>query len=114
MSAGKIHFLICAVCAQAAFAPGAELSKPSPPAGKIPPGGMPALPGDKSDWWSFKPATRPPLPTVKNKKWAKNPIDLFISAKLEERKLLPAPEADRRTLIRRLSFDLTGLPPTPE
>src|SRR6266705_1740215 len=69
---------------------------------------------DKSDWWSFKPAKRPPLPEVKNKKWARNPIDLFILAKLEQEKLSPSPEADRRTLIRRLSFDLTGLPPSPE
>jgi hypothetical protein len=76
----------------------------------------PAAPvrADKSDWWSFKPASRPPLPEIKNKKWARNPIDLFILAKLEERHLPPSPEADRRTLIRRLTFDLTGLPPTPE
>ncbi len=73
-----------------------------------------ARPADKSDWWSFKPVFRPALPTVKNKKWARNPIDLFVLAKLEQEQLAPSPEADRRTLIRRLSFDLTGLPPTPE
>src|ERR1043166_4615476 len=73
-----------------------------------------AKPADKSDWWSFKPATRPPLPKVKNRKWVRNPIDLFILAGLEQRKMSPSPETDRRTLIRRLSFDLTGLPPTPE
>jgi hypothetical protein len=69
---------------------------------------------DKSDWWSFKPAARPPLPETKDDKWAKTPIDRFILAKLEREKLAPSPEADRRTLIRRLSFDLIGLPPTPE
>ena len=69
---------------------------------------------DKADWWSFKPASRPSLPSVKNKKWARNEIDLFILAKLKEQKLSPSPEADRRTLIRRLSFDLIGMPPTPE
>ena len=69
---------------------------------------------DKADWWSFKPAVRPILPKVKIKKWARNEIDLFVLAKLEEQKLSPSPEADRRTLIRRLSFDLIGLPPTPE
>src|SRR6266581_638977 len=69
---------------------------------------------DKSDWWSFKPATRPPLPSVKTKNWARNPIDVFILAKLEQEKLSPSREADRRTLIRRLSFDLIGLPPSPK
>jgi mono/diheme cytochrome c family protein len=73
-----------------------------------------ATPADKSDWWSFKPASRPALPKVKNNKWARNPVDLFVLAKLEAGKMSPSPEADRRTLIRRLSFDLTGLPPTPE
>lgn len=69
---------------------------------------------DKSNWWSFRPASRQSLPVVKNEKWARNPIDLFILAKLEAEGLSPSPEADRRTLIRRLSFDLIGLPPTPE
>ena len=69
---------------------------------------------DKSDWWSFKPAIRRALPGVKNKKWARNPIDLFVLAKLEAEKMSPSPEADRRTLIRRLNFDLIGLPPTPK
>ena len=56
----------------------------------------------------------PSLAAMKNKKWARNQIDLFILAKLEKEGLKPSPEADRRTLIRRLSFDLTGLPPSPE
>src|SRR5262249_36497022 len=63
--------------------------------------------------WSFIPPKRPAVPQVKNKAWIRNPIDAFILAKLEEQALTPAPEADRRTLIRRVSFDLTGLPPTP-
>jgi len=69
---------------------------------------------DKSDWWSFKPATRPSLPKIKNQKWPRNPVDRFILAKLEAEGMSPSLEADRRTLIRRLSFDLTGLPPAPE
>ena len=73
-----------------------------------------ARPADKSDWWSFKPASRPALPKVRNKKWARSPIDLFVLARLEAENMSPSPEADRRTLIRRLSFDLTGLPPTPD
>src|SRR4029077_6886663 len=58
-----------------------------------------AKPADKSDWWSLKPATRPVLPEVKNQEWARNPIDLFVLAKLESEKMSPSPEADRRTLI---------------
>ena len=63
--------------------------------------------------WSFVPPKRPALPTVRNTAWGKNPIDRFILARLEQEGLKPSPEADRATLIRRLSFDLTGLPPTP-
>jgi len=101
-SAVRLSMLCCAgACSGLA----AQIDSLAPPAQVLP---------DKSDWWSFKPATRPPLPAVKNKSWARNPIDLFILAKLEQEKLSPSPEADRRTLIRRLSFDLTGLPPRPE
>ena len=63
--------------------------------------------------WSFIPPTRPEPPAVKNEGWIKNPIDRFILARLEGEGLTPAPEADRRTLARRLSLDLTGLPPEP-
>ena len=57
---------------------------------------------------------RPPLPELKDKKWARNAVDQFILAKLEATGLRPSPEADRVTMIRRLALDLTGLPPTPE
>src|SRR6516225_12130382 len=63
--------------------------------------------------WSFIAPKRPALPAVKNTKWVRNPIDRFILAELEKHGLEPAPEADRRTLARRLSLDLTGLPPSP-
>jgi mono/diheme cytochrome c family protein len=63
--------------------------------------------------WSYIPPRRPALPAVKNAQWVRNPIDRFILAKLEAAGLQPAPEADRRTLARRLSLDLTGLPPDP-
>jgi hypothetical protein len=63
--------------------------------------------------WAFQPVVRPPLPDPKNSGWAKTPIDRFILAALEKANLQPNREADRRTLIRRLSFDLLGLPPTP-
>jgi hypothetical protein len=62
--------------------------------------------------WSFAKPTAS-LPAVKNQAWVRNPIDAFILAKLESVGLTPAAEADRRTLIRRVTFDLTGLPPSP-
>ena len=65
-------------------------------------------------FWSFQKPVMPKIPDVKNAAWTKTTIDRFILAKLEAEKLQPAPTADPRTLIRRLSFDLTGLPPTPE
>ncbi|MEW6159712.1 MAG: DUF1553 domain-containing protein [Verrucomicrobiota bacterium] len=68
---------------------------------------------DKRDHWAFQPAARPALPEVKNKSWVRNPIDQFILARLEKEGLAPSHEADRRTLLRRLHYDLTGLPPTP-
>ena len=66
------------------------------------------------DWWSLQPLRRPEPPAVRDEGWVRNEIDRFILARLESHDLRPAPEADRRTLIRRLSFDLTGLPPEPE
>jgi hypothetical protein len=63
--------------------------------------------------WSYLPVQKPELPSNSNTKWAKNPIDHFIHAKLDEFGLTPSPEADRRTLIRRLYLDLAGLPPSP-
>ena len=67
----------------------------------------------KTSFWAFIAPKEPPVPPVKLKWWAKNPLDAFVLAKLESKGLKPAPPADRRTLIRRATFDLTGLPPTP-
>ncbi len=64
--------------------------------------------------WSFIPPERPELPKVKDRKWPRNPIDYFTLARLETEKLSPNPEADKATLIRRATLDLTGLPPTIE
>jgi hypothetical protein len=64
--------------------------------------------------WAFQPVRRPPVPKVRDAAWVRTPVDAFILAELEKRGLRPAPPADRRTLIRRATFDLTGLPPTPE
>ncbi len=65
-------------------------------------------------WWSFQPPTRPEIPAVKNSSWPKTEIDNFILQKLEQKNLHPAKPADKRTLIRRATFDLIGLPPTPQ
>src|SRR5258706_131164 len=62
--------------------------------------------------WAFVRPVRPKLPKVANAQWPRNAIDFFILSRLEREKIRPAPEADRVTLIRRLSLDLTGLPPT--
>ncbi|QDT29752.1 Planctomycete cytochrome C [Gimesia panareensis] len=67
-----------------------------------------------SDHWSFQPIRRPEPPEVKQRDWVRNPIDAFILHRLEAQQLKPSPEADRSTLIRRLSLDLTGLPPSVE
>jgi len=64
--------------------------------------------------WAYRPIARPPVPRLPDGRVAASPLDAFIAAKLAERGLHPVPEADRTTLVRRLSFDLTGLPPTPE
>jgi len=64
--------------------------------------------------WAFHPPAPQELPPVRDAAWPRTGIDHFVLAALEEQGLAPAPEADRRTLIRRLSFDLTGLPPAPE
>jgi len=64
--------------------------------------------------WPFKPPQRPAVPTVADTSWVKNPIDAFVLAKLEEKGLRPSQPADKRALLRRITFDLTGLPPTPE
>src|SRR3954471_23756803 len=64
--------------------------------------------------WALRAPARPDTPPVKQAAWVRNPIDAFILARLEKENLAPSPEADRRTLIRRVTFDLTGLPPTPE
>ena len=62
--------------------------------------------------WSFNPPVRLAEPAVKNKAWVRNPVDSFILARLEKEGLEPSPEADRARLLRRVGFDLTGLPPT--
>jgi hypothetical protein len=68
----------------------------------------------ESEFWSFKPITKYPLPQVNSQLPVRNEIDNFVFQRLADQQLLPAGQADRRTLIRRLTFNLLGLPPTPE
>jgi hypothetical protein len=70
--------------------------------------------GQRLDLWSLRPPRRSSLPAVSTPAPVRNPIDRFILSQLEAKRLTPSPEADRKTLIRRLAFGLTGLPPTPQ
>ncbi len=88
--------------------------------GAFDPRGGGAVPASKTidfpkgkDLWSFRPPDDPAVPEVADATWPTSDLDRFILARLEAKGLRPAPEADRRTLIRRVTFDLTGLPPTP-
>ena len=88
--------------------PGAERREAMIPAGEE--GSFTAA---QKSYWAFQPVRDPNLPAVANEDWAESPIDRFVLAKLEEKGLQPAPAADRLTWLRRATFDLTGLPPTP-
>ncbi|MFN0100701.1 MAG: PSD1 and planctomycete cytochrome C domain-containing protein [Bryobacteraceae bacterium] len=76
---------------------------------------QPKVPKQDEHWtWLLQTPTKPTPPTVQNANWPRNPIDAYVLSKLEKQNLTPAPEADRRTLLRRIYFDLIGIPPTPE
>src|SRR5580700_3099785 len=79
---------------------------PAPP-GKV-------ITAEQRAFWSFQPLKDPAIPVVKEKSWAKTNIDHFVLAKLEAKGMKPVGPADRRALIRRVTLDLIGLPPTPE
>ena len=74
----------------------------------------PAAEQPTNTWWSLRLLQTPEVPAVQKKGWARTPIDRFILAKLEQHKLRPSEPADKRTLLRRVYFDLIGLPPTPQ
>ncbi len=92
------------------IAQGAKTAKPEPES--LPPGAV--ITGDDREFWSFHPIAHPSIPQLENATRVRTPIDAFILAKLREQKLDFAPDADPRTLIRRVTLDLTGLPPTPD
>src|SRR5207244_3870055 len=98
MRSGALSILCCSLLALAASTPDAK-DRFSP---------------RQRSHWAFQPVRQPEIPAVQSKAWVRNPIDAFILAKLDANHLAPSPEADRATLLRRVSFDLTGLPPTPD
>ncbi len=87
---------------------------PDPRASMAPSGGQAAIQEKAKTHWALQPLAQPVIPTVKDKSWPKNPVDAFILAKLEEKGMKPSPQADKLTLLRRVSYDLTGLPPSTE
>jgi mono/diheme cytochrome c family protein len=89
--------------------PGSENVRPAPPAGE----GL-RVSDDDRRFWAFRPLQRPPVPTVRNRALVRNPIDAFVLRRLEEKGLDPSGLASPRELCRRITFDLHGLPPTPE
>ncbi|HXG60800.1 MAG TPA: DUF1549 domain-containing protein, partial [Planctomycetota bacterium] len=92
-----------------------KMGAPDPRGSDVTPPAKPRIDfAEARKFWSYRPVQDPPLPAVKDRAWPESPIDRFILAKLEEKGLRPAPDADKRTLLRRVTFDLTGLPPTPE
>lgn len=88
-----------------------KMGAPDPRA-DLPKASRPVPTSDKAAQWSYQPISQPPVPSVSDKAWPRNAMDHFILAKLEAQRLSPAPDASPATLIRRLSFDLTGLPPS--
>ncbi len=100
LTADEIAFLRQWIDAGAAWPKGAVVAE------------KPAAVGE--EWWSLRPLTQPAVPAVKDSGWVRNPIDAFLLSAMEQKGLHPSPPADRATLLRRVTFDLIGLPPTPE
>jgi hypothetical protein len=98
----RTRLLTAVALATLAFLPG-----PAPPSAQ-------ERPAEKAEWWSLRPLERPPVPAVKDHAWVTSPVDAFVLAKLEAQGLSPSPPADRATYIRRVTYDLHGLPPTPD
>ena len=88
-------------------------SNESAPAGELSPAWRERI-AEGRKHWSFRPVTKPPIPAVKNADWPQSEIDRFLLATLEAKGLSPSPPAERAALLRRVTFDLIGLPPTPE
>jgi mono/diheme cytochrome c family protein len=91
-----------------------KMGAPDPRTGPAPLAGFDKIMADGRTHWAYQPVTEPAVPKVKDRRWPRNPIDHFVLARLEAADVKPAPPADKRALIRRASFVLHGLPPTPQ
>ena len=91
---------------------GAPDPRDQPPADQAGKPTWPDLLAARRGWWSLQPVTKPAIPAVKDAAWSDHPVDRFLLAKMDEHGLAPAPDADPHTIIRRLTFTLTGLPPS--
>ena len=107
----KFARLLC-FARMTAIVVGLGVSSSSVRAAGPPPPAAPQTIADKREHWAFKTPVRPKIPAVKDSSWARGPIDHFALAKLERENIQPSPEADKVALLRRLSLDLIGLPPT--
>ncbi|HKX29083.1 MAG TPA: PSD1 and planctomycete cytochrome C domain-containing protein [Blastocatellia bacterium] len=117
LTADELTVLATWVKAGAHWAPAkneALASNEAKPAGEAKPvgGAKPVFTEQERQFWAFQPMARPVVPELKDRAWVKSPVDAFILQRLEEKGLRPAPPADRLTLLRRATYDLTGLPPT--
>jgi mono/diheme cytochrome c family protein len=92
---------------------GAPYAEEAPHASTVARHGPPAVDDQARAFWSFRPVVRPPIPAVKDRAWVRNPVDAFVLAGLEEKGLAPAAPATRTTLLRRVHYAITGLPPSP-
>src|SRR5262249_16703976 len=88
--------------------PKAAAAAPGPATGKY------VIAPERKQFWSYLPLSTPAAPAIKDPKWSKTDIDRFVLSNLEKQGLKPVPQASKRDLIRRATYDLTGLPPTPE
>ena len=97
-----------------------KMGAPDPRTDPLPASGTPAALTSSIDWekakqhWSFRPVADPVPPKVASPEWSRNPIDAFVKAKLDQKGLVAQPRASKTALIRRATYDLTGLPPTPD
>jgi hypothetical protein len=106
-SAFQSALLVLAVISSTFLSSHARAAEPPAPRGGV-------VTAEAKRYWAYQPVHRPAVPDVNNKDWVKNPIDAFILAKLEAKRLTPAGPAERIALLRRVCYDLAGLPPTPD